>query len=376
MNIGGKNGAATLEDCGREVVQDERGKIGRGRIIVGIPVVIAVFIGFTAFGGWMLHFLYVRVGTPPPIIGNVIAGFVGFSFLMSSFALIGVMQHKRARARFGFSAHTSMLDALNQIAHGNFDILLPADMGGPYQHIANAINDMARNLGDLENMRQDFISNVSHEIQSPLTSIGGFAALLQRDGVSDEDRRHYAAIIESESKRLSSLSDNLLKLSSLESEKKPLSLAEFRLDKQLERIALSTEPLWSGKGLALEAELPRCVIRGDEALISQVWTNLLYNAVKFTPVGGIVCVELEVRDSGVAVVISDTGCGIAPEDQIHIFERFYKVDKSRDRSLGGNGLGLALVKRIVELHGGSVTVRSRVGEGAAFEVVLPRLHSV
>jgi signal transduction histidine kinase len=165
-------------------------------------------------------------------------------------------------------------------------------------------------------------------------------------------------------------------LSALDNNRVPLNKKDFRLDKQLERAALTLEPQWTAKGIILEADLRKCSLCANEDSLLQVWMNLLHNAIKFTPAGGRIDITLAF-DNGLAVVkISDTGTGIAPEDQIHIFERFYKVDKARDRSLGGNGLGLSLVKTIVEMHGGSVSVESDIGNGTAFQVSLPGLHSV
>jgi len=269
--------------------------------------------------------------------------------------------------------HNQITGALAQMAQGNFNVLLdPKD--SVFNELAEAINDMAQSLGTLEAMRQDFISNVSHEIQSPLTSISGFAALLQKDGLHDDERRRYAAIIESESKRLSSLSDSLLKLSSLDNNKTPLIKKDFRLDKQLESIALMLEPQWSAKNLQFEADLPKLTVYGDEDLLSQVWVNLIHNAIKFTPEGGRIDVVLTMGDDLSVVKISDTGSGIEPEDQIHIFERFYKVDKARDRSLGGNGLGLSIVKKIVDMCEGSVNVDSKPDQGTMFKVMLPMVE--
>jgi signal transduction histidine kinase len=269
-----------------------------------------------------------------------------------------------------------MLNALTEIGRGNFDIFLPPQKNSPHGEFLDVINKMARDLGDLDTMRKDFISNVSHEIQSPLTSIGGFAALLKNENLSAEERRHYAEIIEKESRRLSSLSDNLLKLSELDSEKTPLKLKVFSLDKQLEKIALTLEPQWSKKNLNVEAALSKCEYCGDEDLLSQVWMNLLHNAIKFTPMGGDIRISLCAAEDVVIVSIFDTGLGIAPEDTLRIFERFYKADKSRDRAMGGTGLGLSLVKKIVDLHEGEITVDSEPGKSTTFRISLPRLHSV
>jgi signal transduction histidine kinase len=167
-----------------------------------------------------------------------------------------------------------------------------------------------------------------------------------------------------------------LKLSALETGSEPLSIKEYGLDRQLEKVALMLEPQWRSKNITMEAELEKLTIQGDEDLLSQVWVNLLHNAIKFTPEGGIIRIVLKSRDNEACCQIVDTGIGIAPEDLLHIFERFYKVDKSRDRALGGNGLGLSLAKKIVELHGGHIIPQSTLGKGSTFTVTLPRLHSV
>ena len=259
--------------------------------------------------------------------------------------------------------HSQLLNAMTRIAQGDFDVFVDPRDDFFHKDIAQGINKIAKELGSMEQLRQDFISNVSHEIQSPLTSISGFAALLKNDALTAEQKNHYLDIIEAESKRLSSLSDNLLKLSALETGSEPLSIKEYRLDKQLEKVALMLEPQWSAKNIAMEADLEKLTIQGDEGLLSQVWVNILHNAIKFTPEGGTIRVVLKAGNNEACCQITDTGIGIAPEDQIHIFERFYKVDKSRDRALGGNGLGLSLAKKIVELHGGHITPAKRTRKG-------------
>jgi signal transduction histidine kinase len=270
------------------------------------------------------------------------------------------------------SQHTQLLDAIAEVSRGNFNVFVNPGEHDPHSDMAEAFNKMARDLGDLETMRQDFISNVSHEIQSPLTSIKGFAALLKAGGLSDSERHHYAEIIERESGRLSVLSDNLLKLSALDGEKKPLNIQLFRLDKQLQQVALTFEPQWAAKNINLEADLQKCNYNGDADLLNQVWVNLIHNAVKFAPIDGEIRVGLEVSGENVTVAISDNGEGITEKDRVHIFERFYKADKSRDHALGGNGLGLSIVKKIVDMHGGSVTVESELGKGTRFTVALPQ----
>ena len=248
-------------------------------------------------------------------------------------------------------------------------MILTENEGDPFNELVQAFNEMAKNLGSLETMRQNFISDVSHEIQSPLTSIKGFAALLRSDKITDEERRHYTEIIESESRRMSAMSENLLKLSALDSGSNPLNLTEFRLDKQLQNVALALEPQWSAKNIILDIDVEKTAITADEDLLAQVWMNLLGNAIKFTPCGGSVSIAL--RDN--TVIMQDTGIGIAESDLARIFERFYKADKSRDRAQVGNGLGLAIAKKILDLHGFSIAAESNLEEGTRFTV---RLHCI
>jgi len=341
------------------------------RIFGFFALVLAYGAAFMA-GYGITALIYHFTGQPLEILRHLFSGLAAIVIILAGWRMLLQLGGRTSHRKNVRDVHDELTDTLAQIAQGNFDVLLDPGNVGVFNDLAESINDMARNLGTLETMRQDFISNVSHEIQSPLTSIGGFAALLKKDDLPDEQRQRYADIIEAESKRLSSLSDNLLKLSSLDNNKIPLTIQEFRLDKQLERIALTLEPQWSAKNITLEADLQKLTVSGDEDLLSQVWMNLLHNAIKFTPEGGQINISLTSDDGSAIVKISDTGPGIAPEDLIHIFERFYKVDKARDRSFGGNGLGLSLVKKIVELHGGNVTSESKVGEGTVFQTILKR----
>ena len=265
-----------------------------------------------------------------------------------------------------------VLDALSRIAKGDFNVYLDLKVGreNQFTKLIDHINHMAKQLKQLEEMRQEFISNVSHEIQSPLTSIMGFAQALQYDQLTNEERNHYLSIIETESRRLSKLSDNLLKLTSLESKHHPFDRHSYRLDQQIRTIILACEPLWLEKELEMDVSMEKAAIIADEDLMSQVWTNLIHNSIKFTPNQGMIRVELEKVDDKTVVKISDTGIGISKKDQIHVFERFYKADKARDRSKGGSGLGLSIVKKIIEMHEGTILVESEEGKGTTFTITL------
>ncbi|TBL81408.1 HAMP domain-containing sensor histidine kinase [Paenibacillus thalictri] len=270
----------------------------------------------------------------------------------------------------------SIIDAIRQIAKGNFNVKLDDDprKAGHFAPILESINHMAGELGQMEMMRQEFISNVSHELQSPLTSISGFARALQKEGLDERERLHYLQIIEQESVRLSKLSDNLLKLTSLESELQPFEPKRYRLDKQMIHLVLACEPQWQPKELDIDVAFEETYIVADEELMSQVWLNLLHNSIKFTPRGGSIRIELAQEPQQLNILFKDTGIGIANEHLEHVFERFYKSDVSRNKAVGGSGLGLAIVKRIVDLHQGTVRAISEPGEGATIIVALPN-HS-
>lgn len=343
----------------------------RWHIIFNVVIIAVIFVGCLAAGFGLSILIFGLTGNPPVFPAYMISSLLGV-------ALFGCIA--RIISTFVFKGHTQArmhllnqtVEALGKIARGNFNVSVEIENHDPFSEVAQSVNKMARDLASMETQRQDFISNVSHEIQSPLTSISGFAALLKTDSLTNEQRRHYLDIIETESQRLSKLSDNLLKLSTLEAETMPLTPREFRLDKQIKNAVLMLEPQWSEKNIVIDAQIDKTTINADEELLSQVWINLLHNAIKFTPVCGEINITLSEKERVIECGITDNGIGILKEDQIHIFERFYKVDKSRDRSLGGNGLGLSLCKKIVELHGGTITLESNPDKGTRFIVTLSK----
>jgi len=278
-----------------------------------------------------------------------------------------------AAARYLVKPLRALTAATRELAKGRFDVELPAKRQDELGELARSFNGMARDLKQLEQMRQDFVSNVSHEIQSPLTSISGFAEALKSPGLTtEENRSRYIDIILTESDRLSRLSDNLLKLASLESEHHPMAVRTFHLDESIRQVAVALEPLWSAKRLDLELSLPSALkIQADPDQLNQVWTNLLGNSIKFTPEGGRIAVALAPEGDEYKITITDTGIGIPPEDLDRVFERFYKADRSR-RSGSGSGLGLSIVRRIVLLHQGRIEASSSPGQGTTVTVRLPR----
>ncbi|MEK8126407.1 HAMP domain-containing sensor histidine kinase [Paenibacillus filicis] len=274
-------------------------------------------------------------------------------------------------ARYLVNPLRALTEATKRLAQGDFAVELKLKRKDELGVLAQSFNDTARELKQLEQMRQDFVSNVSHEIQSPLTSISGFAKALKHEHlVAAEHRERYLDVIITESDRLSRLSENLLKLSSLESEQHPFESAAFNLDEQLRQIVLACEPLLSGKHIRIDLKLPRAArITADQDQLNQVWLNLIGNSIKFTPDGGKIRIDLAASGREWVVGVTDSGIGMQPEELSRIFERFYKADSSRSGS--GNGLGLPIVKQIIHLHQGTIEVSSSPGEGTRVTVKLP-----
>jgi two-component system, OmpR family, phosphate regulon sensor histidine kinase PhoR len=271
----------------------------------------------------------------------------------------------------------TLANAMKRIAEGDFNVTVRMedhDRNDFMGQVVSGLNEMAESLKKMEAMRQEFVSDVSHEIQSPLTSIGGFAKALRDEGLGTKQRAHYLDIIESESQRLSRLSDSLLKLSALDARTQTISTRPYTLDAQIRNVVLACESQWKAKGVEVIAELEPLSVTADEAMLAQVWGNLIHNAVKFTPSGGTICVSLR-REEGFAVVrVRDSGMGISPEDIPLVFDRFFKADKSRSNAngVGGSGLGLSIAQKIVTLHRGTITAESAgAGAGSLFAVRIP-----
>lgn len=309
---------------------------------------------------------------PPPLLVQIANSLLGLLF---TGMIIGTGTNI-ARSRGWvpeMNVFGPIIAALEQIAKGNFNIQLDNEFRDNQMvgELATSINNMALELSQMEKMRQEFISDVSHEIQSPLTSIRGFARALQNNHLEPDERRHYLSVIETESVRLSRLTENLLRLAALDSEGAKFEPRPYRLDKQIRDLVLASEPQWTDKGIEMDVALEEVSITADEDLLSQVWINLIHNSIKFTPSGGKVCLDLRQQDGHIRFKITDTGIGIPEEDQPHVFERFFKADRSRQRAAGGSGLGLSIAQKIVDMHRGTIGVESKPEAGTTFDVSLP-----
>lgn len=349
-----------------------RERMNKVKILKIIGAVLALFSFLTII--WSIAFyvsssvinaLEIQVS---PFVTFLISDMVGFVFIFLIWVLIGVLMRPKREAMIW-----TIIEPIQKIAKGDFSVKIRNEekYDGEIGVLVKSINDMTDELNAMEKMRQEFVSNVSHEIQSPLTSIKGFARALQDNNLSEEKREHYLTIIETETTRLSKLSQNLLKLTLLESEEYTPERVTYRLDQQLKQIVLNSEPLWAEKEIELELNLEKVHITADQESMSQVWINLIHNSIKFTPNGGTITIQLKEYEKVVEVRIRDSGIGISKEQKQHIFERFYKADSSRNRAYGGSGLGLAIVKKVLDLHQGEIKVESEEGKGTEFIVCIP-----
>jgi signal transduction histidine kinase len=249
--------------------------------------------------------------------------------------------------------------ATEKIARGDFNVRIKDTRRDEIGQLIKNFNIMARELAGMEMLRNDFISNISHEFRTPLTSIEGYTRLL-RDCKSDTERNEYIDIITEETKRLTALSGNILLLNRIENENIALAKSAFRLDEQIRQVILFHEAKWSSKQIELQLDLEETVYEGNEQLLYQVWLNLFDNAVKFSGTKGLIEVRLKKKDNKTVFEITDFGKGMTQEEQKRMFEKFFTGDRSRNTE--GNGLGLSIVKRIIDMHDGSIEVTSKPGE--------------
>lgn len=270
-----------------------------------------------------------------------------------------------------------ILSALEKITHGDFSVRLPAtDLGmgqEAFRDISDGINRLAKELSGVETLRTDFIASVSHELKTPLASVQNYARLLQDPALPEERRQEYAAAISRTTRRLAELVSNILKLNKLENQRIFPEAKTFDLGEQLCSSILEFETALDSKGLELECDLEEEVlVRSDPELLALVWSNLFSNAIKFTPPGGKIGLSMKADGRWANVAVSDTGCGMTRETGARIFEKFYQGDTSHASE--GNGLGLALVKRVVDITGGAISVSSTPGKGSTFTVRLERVE--
>ena len=265
-------------------------------------------------------------------------------------------------------------DATEQIMQGDFSVRVPPMHGSAvegFHRIGTAINQMAAELGSVETLRTDFIANVSHEMKTPLAVMQNYGTMLQQPDLEDAQRIEYAKAITDGSRRLADMMTNILKLNRLENQQIFPQATEYDLGEQLCECLLQYENVWEQADIEIETNIEEDVrVKADAELLALVWNNLFSNAFKFTEPGGTVSLTLTATERHAIVKIKDTGCGMSPDVGAHIFEKFYQGDTSH--ATQGNGLGLPLVKRVVDIMQGEISVESAVGVGTTFTVKIGR----
>ncbi|MDO4297556.1 MAG: HAMP domain-containing sensor histidine kinase [Lachnospiraceae bacterium] len=262
-----------------------------------------------------------------------------------------------------------VIEAADELASGNFDIQIEIRGARETQELSRSFNHMAEELSSLELLRTDFVNNFSHEFKTPIASIRGFARILQREDLTEEERKEYLEIIADESERLTELATNVLNLSRIENQTILSSQTVFNCSEQIRRAIVLLEPKWSKKNQNIRLECDEVKIYANMELLEQVWINLLDNAIKFSPENSEIRLLIRKRPGYILVTVSDSGPGIEKEAEAHIFDKFYQGDTSH--AVAGNGLGLAIVRKILELHEGSIRVAETGAYGTVFEVRLP-----
>ena len=342
-------------------------------------LVLAIFFTVVIFAVEMLTvlvaagllILFVRLGVIPEstsiIPDNTILIMMLFSVVIGAAAAF-------LTAKFPLRPVTKLVGAMNQLASGDFSVRLhykkPLAENATFKSIADSFNTLATELGNTTMLQRDFINNFSHEFKTPIVSIAGFAKLLRHGNLTEAEREEYLAIIEEESMRLSCMATNVLNLSRIETQTILTGVTKYDLSEQIRGAILLLEDKWTRKNIDIEPDFDEHMICANEELLKEVWINLMDNAIKFTPEGGVVMLRMAEKDGWIRVSVRNTGSEIPVEKQAKIFDRFYQADESHGTD--GNGIGLTVVKKIVDLHGGTVTVTSANGI-TDFTVTLPAL---
>ncbi|WP_195573969.1 sensor histidine kinase [Paenibacillus sp. 1001270B_150601_E10] len=358
-SLNGHKPATVTMELVRQVLGGEVVQVNRAGVTVTL-----LGLSFTTETGTKAMFIEPIDLPSAPFIIKWVWNFTIYSLAAGSLLILGA-------AIFLVKPIQKLTKATKRIAGGDFNVKLNIKQKGELGDLAKSFEDMTHDLQQLEQMRREFVSNVSHEIQSPLTSISGYAMALKQVDLADSERGRYLDIIIAEADRISKMSDSLLKLSLLESQSQQLRMDTFSLDEQIRRVIVAIQPQWSARNIRFELDLRTVRVKADYDLLSQIWTNIIGNSIKFSENDSVIHISIKQDVKNATVRISDTGIGISLEDQKRIFERFFKADRSHSRKYGGSGMGLAIVKQIISLHQGDIRVESELGRGTTFIVTLP-----
>ena len=329
--------------------------------------IIYLAIALAALGIWLLT----KAGVTVDMDGELqLSQVILFMFIVS--LVIGAVL-TFSSSHIPLKPVNELINKMNRLASGDFKTRLKfgsiLSSHSVAKELTESFNTMAEELENTEMLRSDFINAFSHEFKTPIVSITGLANLIESGNLTEEQRTKYARAIREESMRLSSMANNVLNLTKVENQTILTDVSRFNLSEQIRSAVLLLEEKWSGKGVDLQLDFDEYFIEANEELLKQVWINLIDNAVKFVPHGGTVELEITEKKDKYCVRISNTGSEIPPEKQEKIFNKFYQADESH--ATHGNGIGLAVVKRVVDLHNGDITVKS--GEGVtSFTVAMPK----
>ncbi|MCR8855027.1 HAMP domain-containing sensor histidine kinase [Lysinibacillus fusiformis] len=291
----------------------------------------------------------------------------GLMLVMIVLSLLAMLLFAKALIR----PITKLTAATQQLAHEKFDTVLDIDRNDELGQLATSFNIMTEKLQENDRVRKEFISNVSHDFQSPLLNIQGYVDLLKNPLLKEKERQEYAAIIELETKRLSTLTKQLLLLTSLDQSTRIVKRERYQLDEQLKESVRKYRWQMEEAQLQITYKMEQVIFNGDAGLLQNVWDNLLTNAIKYNVEGGQIHLDLQQKPASLAILVEDNGIGMTADQLAKVYDRFYRAETSRTKQ--GTGLGLAIVKQIVELHGGTVHIESAVNEGTKVYIDLPIL---
>ncbi|WP_337912559.1 HAMP domain-containing sensor histidine kinase [Paenibacillus arenosi] len=335
--------------------------------IVLFIMLISIFLSLVI----VVFFVYIGLYPSPPVEDPDSGGaLVLITYFGTASVLVSILA-SLIFSRIPLSPIRKVIRASEELAKGNFSVRIQLKGPKELRKLNRSFNHMAEELGSLEMLRSDFINNFSHEFKTPIVSLRGYAKVLKRKNLTDEERNDYLDIIINESERLAELATNVLQLSKIESQAIITEKTTFNLTEHIRTVIVLLEPKWSAKHISFQFDSSELIVTANEDMLSQVWINLLDNAIKYSPSYSEITIVMDSIDQQVRISIHNDGPGIDMSQQKYIFDKFYQGDSSHASS--GNGLGLSIAHKIVALHDGTIQVASSDDTGTTFEVILPSI---
>ena len=340
-------------------------RFNKTKLILSMSAIVFALVLVSFMGFWLIYIILNKI---PFIDIEKLPQYTDIYIFLVLSLVIGIILSMIFRKYILLPLHGAYI-ALGKVADGKFDVNISERGIRPVRRITKSVNITARELGNVESMRNDFINNFSHEFKTPIVSISGFAKLLKDTSVSQQVKDEYLDIIISESERLSQLASNVLNLTKLNNQSIITNISDFNVTEQIRRVIILLEHKWSEKSIDMVFDSEEFNISANEELLQQLWINLLDNAIKFSPVGSEIKTAVTKNGNSLSFTFADNGKGMDEETAKHAFDRFFQGDISHKSS--GSGIGLAIAKRVCELHGGEIKIKSTGEKGTVFEVVLP-----